>query len=134
MYSNGCRMKGEFEPIVISLTYLQLKLGYTYSLTAPFYVFLSFSSFSSELGVIMCKVDCIVYCHLICFTSPFLNIVSVIDDATCEQRLWDMKQRGDKNFYLCEISKDFTIDATFKGNISRFLNHSCEPNCKLEKW
>ncbi|KAL5207836.1 hypothetical protein ABZP36_032271 [Zizania latifolia] len=58
----------------------------------------------------------------------------VINDATCEQRLWDMKQRGDKNFYMCEISKDFTIDATFKGNTSRFLNHSCDPNCKLEKW
>ncbi|KAL6899608.1 hypothetical protein ACP4OV_006266 [Aristida adscensionis] len=58
----------------------------------------------------------------------------VIDDATCEQRLWDIKQRGDRNFYMCEISKDFTIDATFKGNVSRFLNHSCEPNCKLEKW
>ncbi|EMS62884.1 Histone-lysine N-methyltransferase ASHR3 [Triticum urartu] len=58
----------------------------------------------------------------------------VINDATCEQRLWDMKRRGDKNFYMCEISKDFTIDATFKGNTSRFLNHSCDPNCKLEKW
>ncbi|AQK53527.1 Histone-lysine N-methyltransferase ASHR3 [Zea mays] len=58
----------------------------------------------------------------------------VIDDATCEQRLWDIRRRGDKNFYMCEISKDFTIDATFKGNVSRFLNHSCEPNCKLEKW
>ncbi|CAD6250370.1 unnamed protein product [Miscanthus lutarioriparius] len=58
----------------------------------------------------------------------------VIDDATCEQRLWDIRDRGDKNFYMCEISKDFTIDATFKGNPSRFLNHSCEPNCKLEKW
>ncbi|CAO2046545.1 unnamed protein product [Urochloa humidicola] len=58
----------------------------------------------------------------------------VIDDSTCEQRLRDMERRGDKNFYMCEISKDFTIDATFKGNISRFVNHSCEPNCKLEKW
>ncbi|PAN06989.1 hypothetical protein PAHAL_1G303300 [Panicum hallii] len=58
----------------------------------------------------------------------------VIDDAICEQRLWDIRDRGDKNFYMCEISKDFTIDATFKGNASRFLNHSCEPNCKLEKW
>ncbi|XP_062222797.1 histone-lysine N-methyltransferase ASHR3-like isoform X2 [Phragmites australis] len=58
----------------------------------------------------------------------------VIDDATCEQRLWDIRLRGDKNFYMCEISKDFTIDATFKGNVSRFLNHSCEPNCNLEKW
>ncbi|XP_010268461.1 PREDICTED: histone-lysine N-methyltransferase ASHR3 isoform X2 [Nelumbo nucifera] len=61
-------------------------------------------------------------------------IGEVINDALCEQRLWDMKFRGDQNFYMCEIRKDFTIDATFKGNASRFLNHSCDPNCKLEKW
>ncbi|KAK3221654.1 hypothetical protein Dsin_008679 [Dipteronia sinensis] len=61
-------------------------------------------------------------------------IGEVIDDATCEQRLWDMKYQGTQNFYMCEIRKDFTIDATFKGNLSRFLNHSCDPNCMLEKW
>ncbi|KAG9455834.1 hypothetical protein H6P81_000342 [Aristolochia fimbriata] len=61
-------------------------------------------------------------------------IGEVIDDALCEQRLWDMKYNGAKNFYMCEIQRDFTIDATFKGNSSRFLNHSCDPNCKLEKW
>ncbi|KAH9806245.1 Histone-lysine N-methyltransferase ASHR3 [Citrus sinensis] len=61
-------------------------------------------------------------------------IGEVIDDALCEQRLWDMKYRGVQNFYMCEIRKDFTIDATFKGNFSRFLNHSCDPNCFLEKW
>ncbi|XP_027774396.1 uncharacterized protein LOC107026384 isoform X2 [Solanum pennellii] len=61
-------------------------------------------------------------------------IGEVIDDALCEKRLWDMKYKGVQNFYMCELRKDFTIDATFKGNLSRFLNHSCEPNCKLEKW
>ncbi|KAJ9141254.1 hypothetical protein P3X46_031808 [Hevea brasiliensis] len=61
-------------------------------------------------------------------------IGEVIDDALCEQRLWDMKYKGVQNFYMCEIRKDFTIDATFKGNTSRFLNHSCNPNCILEKW
>ncbi|XP_009803970.1 histone-lysine N-methyltransferase ASHR3-like isoform X2 [Nicotiana tabacum] len=61
-------------------------------------------------------------------------IGEVIDDALCEKRLWDMKYKGVKNFYMCELRKDFTIDATFKGNLSRFLNHSCDPNCKLEKW
>jgi len=45
-----------------------------------------------------------------------------------------MKHKGMKDFYMCEIQKDFTIDATFKGNASRFLNHSCNPNCVLEKW
>ncbi|KAL2458221.1 Histone-lysine N-methyltransferase ASHR3 [Abeliophyllum distichum] len=58
----------------------------------------------------------------------------VIDDALCEQRLWEMKDQGVQNFYMCEIRKNFVIDATFKGNSSRFLNHSCAPNCKLEKW
>ncbi|CAL5020957.1 unnamed protein product [Urochloa decumbens] len=58
----------------------------------------------------------------------------VIDDATYEKRIWDLRKRGEKNFYMCEISKDFTIDVTLKGNQSRFLNHSCEPNCELENW
>ncbi|XP_076909671.1 histone-lysine N-methyltransferase ASHR3-like [Bidens hawaiensis] len=58
----------------------------------------------------------------------------VISDAMCEQRLWDMKHKENQNFYMCEIRRDFTIDATFKGNASRFLNHSCNPNCDLEKW
>ncbi|XP_073018313.1 histone-lysine N-methyltransferase ASHR3 [Primulina eburnea] len=58
----------------------------------------------------------------------------VINDAMCEERLWAMKDQDAKNFYMCEISKDFVIDATFKGNYSRFLNHSCGSNCLLEKW
>ncbi|KAL3700449.1 hypothetical protein R1sor_018471 [Riccia sorocarpa] len=58
----------------------------------------------------------------------------VIDDETCEKRLWAMKEQGETNFYMCEISREMVIDATFKGNLSRFINHSCEPNCVLQKW
>uniref|UniRef100_J3MTF1 SET domain-containing protein n=1 Tax=Oryza brachyantha TaxID=4533 RepID=J3MTF1_ORYBR len=58
----------------------------------------------------------------------------VIDDKACEERLEDMRKRGDKNFYMCKVKKDFVIDATFKGNDCRFFNHSCEPNCQLQKW
>ncbi|CAK7325030.1 unnamed protein product [Dovyalis caffra] len=58
----------------------------------------------------------------------------VIDDKTCEERLWKMKHRGETNFYLCEINRDMVIDATYKGNKSRYINHSCSPNTEMQKW
>lgn len=59
---------------------------------------------------------------------------TVIDDKTCEERLWNMKHRGETNFYLCEINRDMVIDATYKGNKSRYINHSCCPNTEMQKW
>ncbi|ONM21455.1 Histone-lysine N-methyltransferase ASHH3 [Zea mays] len=58
----------------------------------------------------------------------------VIDDRTCENRLWTMKRLLDTDFYLCEVSSNMVIDATNKGNRSRFINHSCEPNTAMQKW
>ncbi|KAI4304170.1 hypothetical protein MLD38_039720 [Melastoma candidum] len=58
----------------------------------------------------------------------------VIDDKTCEERLWKMKHLGETNFYLCEINRDMVIDATYKGNKSRYINHSCSPNTEMQKW
>lgn len=26
------------------------------------------------------------------------------------------------------------MDGKFKGNLSRFINHSCDPNCELVRW
>lgn len=45
-----------------------------------------------------------------------------------------MKHRGETNFYLCEITRDMVIDATHKGNKSRYINHSCNPNTQMQKW
>lgn len=58
----------------------------------------------------------------------------VIDDKACEERLWRMKHSGETNFYLCEVNRDMIIDATYKGNKSRFINHSCKPNTEMQKW
>ena len=58
----------------------------------------------------------------------------IIDDATTEARLWADKARGEDNFYLMEVSPAQIIDARHKGNLSRFINSSCHPNCETQKW
>ena len=36
-------------------------------------------------------------------------------------------------FYLMTFDKGLIIDATKDGSIAKFVNHSCEPNCFMEK-
>lgn len=42
----------------------------------------------------------------------------------------------DKNIhhYFMALRNDCIIDATIRGNISRFINHSCDPNAETQKW
>lgn len=39
-----------------------------------------------------------------------------------------------KHHYFMALRSDEIIDATVKGNYTRFINHSCEPNCETQKW
>lgn len=32
------------------------------------------------------------------------------------------------------LKSDAIIDATQQGNVSRFINHSCDPNAETQKW
>ena len=36
--------------------------------------------------------------------------------------------------YLMRIENNEVIDPTYSGNIARFINHSCDPNCQTRKW
>lgn len=40
----------------------------------------------------------------------------------------------DHNMYLMHLGDSKFIDARFKSNNARFINHSCAPNCELQKW
>ena len=39
-----------------------------------------------------------------------------------------------QHFYFMALSSEHYIDASNKGNISRFINHSCSPNAETQKW
>ncbi|TDH70639.1 hypothetical protein CCR75_001233 [Bremia lactucae] len=60
----------------------------------------------------------------------------VINEEEKERRLLHHTKNSpeDKNMYIMELGKGEYIDARFKGSVSRFINHSCDPNCHLLKW
>lgn len=81
----------------------------------------------------------------------------VIDDEECERRMIQCRDRGEvrlaclnagangrgtltrdcwlqTHFYMLELDKDTLIDARHRSNESRFINHSCDPNCMTQKW
>lgn len=58
----------------------------------------------------------------------------VIDNEICVQRLRKLKHKVETNFYLCQINNNLLVDATYKGNKSRYFNHSCDPNTVMQKW
>ena len=41
------------------------------------------------------------------------------------------KNKNLGSVYVFELNKKYDLDGNFKYNIARFINHSCEPNCKF---
>ncbi|XP_074643736.1 histone-lysine N-methyltransferase NSD2-like isoform X2 [Tubulanus polymorphus] len=58
----------------------------------------------------------------------------LIDDEECKKRIEHAHEENVSNFYMLTIDKNRVIDAGPKGNLSRFMNHSCQPNCETQKW
>ena len=43
-------------------------------------------------------------------------------------------RKAEDPFYIAALGDGLSIDAGHRGAYARFANHSCGPNCKLEKW
>ncbi|KAI5459873.1 hypothetical protein BGZ63DRAFT_359398 [Mariannaea sp. PMI_226] len=64
----------------------------------------------------------------------FEYIGEVINEPTFRRRMLQYDEEGIKHFYFMSLNKNEFVDATKKGNLGRFCNHSCNPNCYVDKW
>eukprot|EP00198_Chlamydomonas_reinhardtii_P005407 XP_001694743.1 histone methyltransferase [Chlamydomonas reinhardtii] len=61
-------------------------------------------------------------------------IGEVLEEDEYQRRKEYYMSVGQRHYYFMNIGNGEVIDACRKGNISRFINHSCEPNCETQKW
>ena len=56
----------------------------------------------------------------------------VIDNQEADRREMYYEKSGMSDCYLFRLDKNRIIDASYKGNMARFLNHSCDANCNAK--
>ncbi|XP_062699924.1 probable histone-lysine N-methyltransferase CG1716 [Aedes albopictus] len=58
----------------------------------------------------------------------------VLNSEQFDERAELYSKEKNQHYYFMALRSDAIIDATTKGNISRFINHSCDPNAETQKW
>ncbi|CAH9107034.1 unnamed protein product [Cuscuta europaea] len=58
----------------------------------------------------------------------------VISSEKARRRSQTYETQGLKDAYIISLNANYFIDATRKGSLARFINHSCLPNCETRKW
>ncbi|KAF2284175.1 hypothetical protein GH714_019779 [Hevea brasiliensis] len=58
----------------------------------------------------------------------------VISWKEARRRSQAYENQGLKDAFIISLNSSESIDATKKGSLARFINHSCQPNCETRKW
>ncbi|XP_065656166.1 histone-lysine N-methyltransferase SETD2 isoform X2 [Hydra vulgaris] len=66
------------------------------------------------------------------FVSEYCG--EVVDYTEFHRRTKLYNAEGMNHYYFMTLKTNEIIDATKKGSKSRFINHSCDPNCITQKW
>ncbi|GME68048.1 unnamed protein product [[Candida] boidinii] len=67
-------------------------------------------------------------------TFIYEYIGEIIDDKEFRTRRAQYDSEGIQHFYFMMLQSGEFIDATKKGSLARFCNHSCNPNGYVDKW
>ncbi|KAK3863517.1 hypothetical protein Pcinc_030719 [Petrolisthes cinctipes] len=71
--------------------------------------------------------------HLSPGTFIMEYVGEVFDMREFKRRRKEYARDHSAHFYFMALKSDQLIDATRKGNVSRFINHSCDPNAETQK-
>ena len=66
------------------------------------------------------------------FIMQYVGEVFSVDTDEGQKRV--IEYRKSTCTYLMRTINNEVIDPTYVGNVARFINHSCEPNCETQKW
>lgn len=58
----------------------------------------------------------------------------VVDARELSQRMAEARRAGERHSYAVELAPGLFVDARKKGNVSRLINSSCDPNCEVQRW
>lgn len=72
---------------------------------------------------------------LLTFRGNFVieYVGEVLNMQEFKQRVKQYAREKTHHYYFMALKSDEIIDATNKGNLSRLINHSCDPNCETQK-
>lgn len=64
------------------------------------------------------------------FVGEYVGEVVSVDTFNSRKQLYATYRRH----HALNLCPGFVIDSHRKGNLARFINHSCSPNCELQQW
>ncbi len=74
-------------------------------------------------------------CKRFCSDEFIMEYVGdVLSPSQFKKRAKEFARRDVRHFYFMALTTERCIDASHRGNISRFINHSCDPNAETQKW
>ncbi|EDS30796.1 set domain protein [Culex quinquefasciatus] len=65
---------------------------------------------------------------------PPWYVGEVINNEELARRIKQKQDQKVENYYFLTMNTELTTDSGPKGNVARFIYHSCEPNCETLLW